>query len=88
MCDGGDFSDGDANSDRFVRARAPPTDAPTSSPTPRSPVWKFLFALGVKMGYPIRHIDLASGTVFLELLWIWIWILYHVPAKIMGIDLD
>ena len=41
--------------------RATPSDIPTASPTPRSPVWKFLFALGVKMGYPIRHFDLSSG---------------------------
>ena len=40
---------------------APPTDTQTSSPTPRAPVWKFLFSLAVKMGYPIRHIDLSSG---------------------------
>ena len=24
-------------------------------------MWKFLFALGVKLGYPIRHFDLQSG---------------------------
>ena len=41
--------------------RAPPSEVPTSSPTPRSPVWKFLFALGVKLGYPIRHMDLTAG---------------------------
>ena len=41
--------------------RAPPSEVPTSSPTPRSPIWKFLFALGVKLGYPIRHMDLTAG---------------------------
>ena len=41
--------------------RAPPSEIPTSSPTPRSSVWKFLFAIGVKLGYPIRHMDLAAG---------------------------
>ena len=30
--------------------RAPPSEIPTSSPTPRSSVWKFLFAIGVKLG--------------------------------------
>jgi hypothetical protein len=36
-------------------------DLQRSSPTPRCSMWKLVFAIGVKLGYKVYHLDLSAG---------------------------